>query len=84
MKTSYGVDTDYQKGHIINHVPAGLKNCFDLRNVDPQKTFTNAESYKWLALKCWYRDVCAQNLGDPVEEIEAVREDIVVCRVKGD
>lgn len=55
-------------GHINDWVYAP-GNCYRLRNggnrEDQQKTFTNADSYTWLAANAYYNSVCGKEFGLP-------------------
>lgn len=53
-------------GHITD-VIRGASSCMRLADgADKQKTFINADSYKWMALNAYYNNVCNKNFGDPV------------------
>ncbi|EME44010.1 hypothetical protein DOTSEDRAFT_24113 [Dothistroma septosporum NZE10] len=55
-------------GHI-GDITYGPSNCFRLRKVSTesnnQKTFMNADSYKWFAMNAYYDSKCGKTFGDP-------------------
>lgn len=55
-------------GHIKD-VIYNPSNCHRLRNAksrsNQQKTFINADSYKWLAVNAYYNSVCGKSFQDP-------------------
>lgn len=58
--------TDSRRGHIWD-VAYGPPTCMRL-NKGPKKnkTFNNADSYKWFALNAYYNKVCGKAFTDPV------------------
>jgi hypothetical protein len=55
-------------GHIKD-VVYNPGDCYRLRNaksrVNQQRTFINADSYKWLAVNAYYKSVCRKDLQSP-------------------
>jgi hypothetical protein len=55
-------------GHIKD-VTYNPSNCHRMRNaksrVNQQKTFINADAYKWLAVNAYYNSVCNKDFADP-------------------
>ena len=76
---SVGDQVDQSVGHITDII-YGASNCFRLAHaksdVNRQKAFVNADSYRWFATNAYYNSVCGKNFGDPKATSEDFEEGV--------